>query len=78
MLVPRSCNNRIKKSVDDIDASRRVTQRGITVKIALNMWDGHMPQQNSPCCAVTQALAFKLYVRQSTRAEGAGLAVVGG
>ena len=33
---------------------------------------------NSPCCAVTQALAYKLYVRQSTRAEFAGLSVVGG
>ena len=47
MLVPRICDNRIKKSVDDIDASRRVTQRGVTVKIALNMWDGHMPQQRN-------------------------------
>ena len=33
---------------------------------------------NSPCCAVTQALAYRLYVRQSTRAECAGLSVVGG
>ena len=48
MLVPRSCDNKIKKSVDVIDASRRVTQRGVTGKIALNMWDGHMPQHYPP------------------------------
>ena len=32
----------------------------------------------TPCCAVTQALVYKLYVRQSTRAEFAELAVVAG
>ena len=31
--------------MDVIDASRRVIQRGVTVKFVLNMWDGHMPQQ---------------------------------
>ena len=30
------------------DASRRVTQRGIAVKIILNMRDGHMPQHYPP------------------------------
>ena len=44
MSVPRSCDNRIKKFREVIDAPQRVTQRGLTVKIAVNMWDGHMPQ----------------------------------
>ena len=32
---------------------------------------------NSPCRAVTQALAYELYVRQGTRAECVELTVVG-
>ena len=51
----------------------QIRQRNNDVK-----WDtSSTPRRNSPCCAVTQALAFKLYVRQSTRAECAELAVVG-
>ena len=34
-------------------------------------------RSNSPCCALTQALAFKLYVRQGTRAITPELSVVG-